>query len=337
MPYPVQIGNRRFKGTRFDFHSACGAECFQQRGHYTCAHGLSFIQRTINGENIVVGGFLLPGSPLLREKKGNWSIRSEKQEKILAWISRFTNLINSVISIRPDADALGPLHEINRWAAQVHAIAHRMLHKEKDRDFSENFISASRDLRSLYKASNMLVDAFDYLNIYYNPSSADFGKKRSVDLYKLVDKIRIILSEAEAAAQNKKIVMRGGLHCTVDVFESFKAIPFCFLQNAIKYSFDNEIAIRFESNAREVEMYVDSIGPVILDEERMRLFDKGYRGIWSKRIHHEGLGVGLYIAKIVADANDVEIKVKSVDRGYQRDGIPMALNSFGIKINLGRR
>jgi len=210
-----------------------------------------------------------------------------------------------------------------------------MVIKDRNIDFVENFALASRDLRSLYKASTMLIDTFDHLNIYYNPSSADFGKKRSVDLYKLVDKIRLILSEAEAASQNKKIIIDGALHCNLDVYESFKIIPFCFLQNAIKYSFDNEIIIRFNSSSREVDVSVESVGPEIDEEERARIFEKGYRGKWSRQVHHEGLGVGLYIAKIVADAHDINIKVKSTSRGYQRDGIPMATNVFSIKMILG--
>jgi hypothetical protein len=335
IPYPVRIDNTNFKGIRFDFSPSCVNECYQGKGRYTCQHGLSFLQRRILGQNIVVGSYVAPGAPLIRDKKSNWSKRVEKPERVLAWLAKFTNLVSCFISEKPEADALGPLHEINRWAAQVHTIAQRMMIKDRDRDFSENFANASRDLRSLYKASTMLIDAFDYLNIYYNPSSADFGKKRSVDLYKMVDKIRIILSEAEAAAQNKKIIIHGELHCNVDVYESFKIIPFCFLQNAIKYSFDNEIVIRFDSNAREIEVVVESVGPEISEEERKRIFEKGYRGEWSKRIHHEGLGVGLYIAKVVAEAHDVEIKVRSQARGYQRDGIPMATNSFGIKMILG--
>ncbi|OON62445.1 hypothetical protein B0920_03000 [Massilia sp. KIM] len=207
-----------------------------------------------------------------------------------------------------------------------------MLVKDKNADFAANFQAASRDMRSLFKASEMLVDAFDHLGIFFNPSSAGYGRKRSVDLYKLVDKIRIILMEAEGAALNKKIVINGELRKNIDIFESFKIIPFCFVQNAIKYSFDSEITISFTNNFRDVEMSVESSGPPITDEEKSRIFENGYRGAWSKKMHHEGLGVGLYIAKIVADAHDVEIKVLSVARHYSREGIPVFSNTFSIKI-----
>jgi len=206
-----------------------------------------------------------------------------------------------------------------------------MLVKDKAVDFAANFQSASKDLRSLFKASEMLVDAFDYLGIYFNPSSAAFGRKRPVDLYKLVDKIRIILMEAEGAALNKKIYITGELRRNIDLYESFKIIPFCLLQNAIKYSFDGEINISFASSANSIEMSVESSGPPISEDERSKIFEKGYRGIWSKGMHHEGLGVGLYIARIVADAHDLEIKVRSVARNYSREGIPVHSNIFSIK------
>lgn len=335
LPYPVVVNSTRFKGSRFDFNPACDATCYQGTGNYDCRHGLSYVQKKIGGQNMVVGGYYSQSPQSGRDKKAQFSKRVEKPERVQSWLVKFLKLVESIKSENADGDVLGPLHEINRWASQVHTIAHRMMMKDRQLDFSENFAASNRDLRSLYKASNMLIDAFDYLNIYYNPSSADFGKKRSIDLYKMVDKIRITLSEAEAAAQNKKIVMKGGLHCNVDVYESFKIIPFCFLQNAIKYSFDNEIVIRFDSTARDIELVVESIGPEIQEHERKLIFEKGYRGTWSRTIHHEGLGVGLYIAKIVADAHDVEIKARSVPKGYQRDGIPMAVNTFSIRLVLG--
>jgi signal transduction histidine kinase len=69
--------------------------------------------------------------------------------------------------------------------------------------------------------------------------------------------------------------------------------------------------------------------------KRLAFFEKGYRGEWSKKIHHEGLGIGLYIAKIVAEAHNLEIKVRSLPKHYQREGIPMHANIFSIKLLIG--
>jgi anti-sigma regulatory factor (Ser/Thr protein kinase) len=282
---------------------------------------------------LLVCGYIDDFSKISKDDRPKLPNRAVRDEKVSEWISKVQKLTAALN--RTDFDALGPLHEINRWAGQVNAIAHRMLVKDRELDFSANFEAASRDMKSLFKASEMLVDAFDYLNIFYNPSSAAFGKTRSVDLYKLVDKIRIILMGAEGASQNKKIYISGSLRTTLDLYESFKIIPFCFLQNAIKYSFDSDIVITFSSNSREIEMSVESSGPQIRDDEKEKIFERGYRGEWSKKIHHEGLGVGLYIAKIVADAHSLEIKVRSVPKNYQREGIPVCTNTFSIKFPIG--
>jgi anti-sigma regulatory factor (Ser/Thr protein kinase) len=334
-PYPLYVNGTRWKGSRIDFAPTCNSSCFEGKGKFYCPHGLAHFQQTIRGDSVVVCGYVDDWAKIPKEHRNLLANRNLKDEKVRDWFARLQKLSVAVGNERPDADVLAPLHDINRWASQVNSIAHRLLIKDRNLDFSKNFENASRDMKSLYKASSMLVEAFEYLNIFYNPSSAAFGKKRPIELYKVVDKIRIILMEAEGTAQNKKIFISGELRSTVDLYESFKIIPFCLLQNAIKYSFGSEITIYFHSNNREIEMAVESTGPGIHDYEKEKIFERGYRGQWSKTIHHEGLGVGLYIAKIVADAHNLEIKVRSVDQSYQRDGIPVFKNTFSIKMPTG--
>ncbi|HEX8615003.1 MAG TPA: sensor histidine kinase [Telluria sp.] len=330
-PYPLQVEGFKFKGARFDFSTVCTENCFQGQGKYYCKHGLAYKWIDINNEKLLICGYIDSGSKINKEDRTKLLNRSSTDSKVVEWSTKLKKLLSLSNRSKDAVNDLGSLHEITRWASQVHTIAQRMLLKDKSMDFAANFQTANKDMRSLFKASEMLVDAFDYLGIYFNPSSAAFGRKRSVDLYKLVDKIRIILMEAEGAALNKKIYITGELRRNIDLYESFKIIPFCFLQNAIKYSFDGEINISFASTTNSIELGVESSGPPISDEEKVKIFEKGYRGAWSKGMHHEGLGVGLYIAKIVADAHDLEIRVKSVARNYSREGIPVHSNTFSIR------
>jgi hypothetical protein len=334
-PFPILIDGIKWKGSGFDFSPICDNSCLHGVEKYYCKHGLAYKTLKIGNEIITVCGYIDSGSKINKYDKRKLYNRSVIDIKIDLWFSNIQKLLFIPNKSKNSVNDLGPLHEINRWASQVNTIAQKMLVKDKTLDFSANFHAASRDLRALFKASEMLVDAFDYLGIFYNPSSAAFGRKRPVDLYKLVDKIRIILMEAEGSALNKKINIVGELRRIIDLYESFKIIPFCLLQNAIKYSFDSEITITFSSNTRDVEMTVESSGPPISEEEKIKIFENGYRGIWSKRLHHEGMGVGLYIAKIIADAHDLEIRVRSVPRNYQREGIPVFSNTFSIKFPIG--
>lgn len=334
-PFPVQIEGLRWKGARFDFSPVCNDGCFQGQGKYYCRHGLAYKWIDIVSERVLVCGYVDADSKINREDRARLINRSSTDSKISTWAMGLKKLMLLSNKKNEMINDLGSLHEITRWASQVHTIAQRMLVKDKSIDFAANFQSASKDLRSLFKASEMLVDSFDYLGIYFNPSSAAFGRKRPVDLYKLVDKIRIILMEAEGAALNKKIYITGELRRSIDLYESFKIIPFCLLQNAIKYSFDGEINISFSSSINSIEMAVESSGPPILDDEKFKIFEKGYRGARSKEMHHEGIGVGLYIAKIVADAHDIQIKVRSATRNYSREGIHVHSNIFSIKFSGG--
>lgn len=334
-PYPLQIEGLRWKGARFDFSPVCNESCFQGQDKYYCRHGLAYKWIDIANERVLICGYIDADSKINKEDRAKLINRSSTDLKISTWSMGLKKLMSLSKKKNEIINDLGSLHEITRWASQVHTIAQRMLVKDKNIDFAANFQSASKDLRSLFKASEMLVDSFDYLGIYFNPSSAAFGRKRPVDLYKLVDKIRIILMEAEGAALNKKIYISGELRRSIDLYESFKIIPFCLLQNAIKYSFDGEINISFSSSINSIEMAVESSGPPILDDEKLKIFEKGYRGARSKEMHHEGIGVGLYIAKIVADAHDIQIKVRSITRNYSREGIPVHSNIFSIKFSGG--
>lgn len=332
VPYPLLVDGLKINGSRFGISQLCNDECFRGQGRYYCRHGLVYKWIKVGENLILVCGFIDAGSKIQKDDRSKLINRSSSDSKVSSWVSNLEKLLRATTTRKNPVADLGSLHEINRWASQVHAIAQRMLVKDKTVDFAANFNSASKDLQSLFKASEMLVDSFDYLGIFYNPSSAGYGRKRSVDLYKLVDKIRIILREAEGAALNKKISITGELRKNIDLYESFKIIPFCLLQNAIKYSFDSDITIVFSPGVRDVEMSVESSGPPIQDMEKARIFENGYRGALSKKMHHEGLGVGLYIAKIVADAHGLEIKVKSVSCNYSREGIPVHANTFSLKI-----
>lgn len=335
LPWPVSVDDTPFSGSRFDFSPVCNPDCLNGKGKFYCSHGLAYVQRNIDKENVVVCGYIDDWSKIKKEHRHRLENRSARDKNVYEWLEKLQKLKSVVSSNSTDAVTLGALHEVSRWARQVNVIAHKIVVRDKDLDFTANFEAATKEMKSLYKASSMLVDAFDYLDIFYNPSSAAFGKRRPVDLYKLVDKIRLILLGAEGASQNKKIFITGSLRQEVDLYESFKIIPFCLLQNAIKYSFNSDIIINFSSNIREVEMSVESAGPPISEEEKKKIFEQSYRGKHSKTMHHEGSGMGLYIAKIVADAHALEIKVRSQSCGYQREGIEVHQNVFSLKIPLG--
>jgi signal transduction histidine kinase len=80
--------------------------------------------------------------------------------------------------------------------------------------------------------------------------------------------------------------------------------------NALKYSPESEpVAIRVESHDDTVAVRVSDRGPGLNPEEQRRIFDRFYRHARDAR--SEGLGLGLYITRMLVEQMGGSIHVES--------------------------
>jgi len=83
------------------------------------------------------------------------------------------------------------------------------------------------------------------------------------------------------------------------------------LSNALKYTPPGSpLALRATPGETEVIVSVEDCGPGIPEQEQRKLFDKFYRGK-NQRYLIQGTGMGLPIAKAIAEAHDGTISVTS--------------------------
>jgi signal transduction histidine kinase len=88
------------------------------------------------------------------------------------------------------------------------------------------------------------------------------------------------------------------------------------IDNAIKYTSAGSLTIGIEEVAgRHVRFYVSDTGPGLTPEEVHALFQKFSRGQSEKTVHTEGLGLGLYVAKLIAQAHGGDLAVTSPGKG----------------------
>ena len=85
------------------------------------------------------------------------------------------------------------------------------------------------------------------------------------------------------------------------------------LDNAIKYSPNKKnIYIEQITKGKEVTISVKDQGPGISKTDQSKIFDRFYRADTSRnKSEHDGYGIGLAIAKQIAEANNARIDVRS--------------------------
>lgn len=348
IPWPTIIDGEGFSGQKISEHAICETRCTSREcvkfngvvAPQRCSNKLTYYQQVVEGFQISVYGVLsedkegLPHHVLFKQQSKG---RTVTYVEFSQWVHKITGLLKWMREHDKQtlSDALAPLHDTIKWAREVLQISEKILDKYGKGAASENFEKATNEERALFKTAQMLVGTFDQNEIVFNPESAAFGGAVRTDLYRLIDKYRIVLNMAEGARANKRILLSGNSYQTYHLYESFPVLLFSLLQNALKYSLTREVEAKISDEQRNqlTNITVSSVGPLIENDEIERLFQKGYRGKWASRLNRDGMGLGLFIAKAVADAHGTKISVRSEDMGSSQNGIPLARNVFSVDIH----
>lgn len=303
-----------------------------------CRIGFTYFQGKVGNSVIVLFGTIGPGgretieSSVRRRYKDDMKGRAATARDFSAWLDRVKNL-NTLLTKERDqvlSEALHPLHETPKIAEEIRNATESIINNKPGKTFDERFASAQPLERTVYKGAQLLVDSFDMLSIFFNPDSAKLGEKISTEPYKLLHKLSMVLSTNKQGGQRKRVEIQGTSFRKFLVFESFRIIPLTLLNNAIKYAMTNEVTINLEDKTDGTKITITSIGPIIENQELTRIFERGYRGTYAESLDKEGMGIGLYVARLAAAANRMSIQVESEPLSYQIHNIPMARNSFSF-------
>lgn len=345
-PWPVAIDGSTVSDGDLGPCAICQKRCSQMdclrpaigSGPHKCPHGMTYYQLTIADQTVVVYGIVTGSrqqfaatSWLKNSVKG----RSASPSQVANWSTSLQNLVSFIDehSTSQQREMLAGLHDTNRWAREMFRAAERVVWDDHSRPFREAFDAASTDKKTVYKAARILLDTFDFVTIYANPEAARFDDKKSVDLYKLIDKIRIILNFTRKGDSRERIRMYGTCNGAFRLYETFKLVPFALLDNAQKYCLEGEVAIHVEETPEGADIRVCTVGPLIPAEDIPYLFTKGFRSDYAKLIKDRGTGIGLYVAQIVAEAHRTRITAESraLNRSTKKE-IPLAENTFRFVI-----
>lgn len=346
VPWPTRLGGNDELNGALGINELCLTKCKTRQCSgdsgtligTRCHVGLTVYEGRVGGIRIQVFGVVGPQHrdllPTHIEFKRACKGRAVTAQEFSLWINALKNLEETIRETheRKLAEALEPLHDAMRLARDVEQLAQNEL-LESNPNAIDRYASASSNQLALVKTASLLVDTFDLLEIYLNPLAAEFGQLRTVEIYKLLDKLAKIAGLARQKEQRPAVQIQGRTRRAYDVYESFKLIPLTLIDNAQKYSRKGcQVIVRVDERPQELQISVVSEGALLSTEEQGEIFLRGYRGKAALKVHPSGMGLGLYIAQTIAHAHGQKISVESFPLGFEISGISQARNTFSFMV-----
>lgn len=308
--WPIYYAGKVFPGTKFAIIKDCGAECLQEAisTNTVCKHGYFVVRKNIEDEYIYIIG-----------RKDNSKLSKAMRKEILnensisKWFEVEYQKISTIIDIANEEAKknFDQFHELSKWVKSIEHHAEKLIFKrDRNGNICSSFDKAPNDLKKIYKSSILLVDSLESSEIYFNPASARFGAKKLTDIYRVVDKFTKILEFS--GDKTKRFKISGHVAKEYKVYESFKIIILSLLQNAQKYNCKDNIEINFVESENQLVCEIVTKGDCLSDEDIGNIFLRGFRVNNIKKTHR-GSGLGLYITKIIADAHEFRLGVRSIE------------------------
>ncbi len=172
------------------------------------------------------------------------------------------------------------------------------------KDDAETCDKSIQAIKNETKNMNELVSKLLYI------TRADTGKvnlkKSKINVQELINEI---VEETKLIETNKDICCSSNETCYINAdISNVKELIRIFIENAIKYTEkDGEIDIYSQKSDGKIYINIKDNGIGISKEEQENIFDRFYRVDKSRNKETGGVGLGLAIAKSIANVNDAEI------------------------------
>jgi heavy metal sensor kinase len=202
-------------------------------------------------------------------------------------------------------------HELRTPIALIRTTAELALRKPRG---NEEYRQALEDVHTESIRTTDLIENLLTL------ARADAGKaaieRREVDLVSIVREATL---QGEKLARVKELQFRAELpDSPVNVLgdaSSLRRLLLIVIDNAVKYTQKGEIAVRLSSANGSAQVQVSDTGVGIAHDDLPRVFERFYRADKSRSRDSGGAGLGLSIAKWIADVHHGGIEARSEQDG----------------------
>ncbi|MBE1273879.1 ATP-binding protein [Enterovibrio baiacu] len=238
----------------------------------------------------------------------------------LASINKSRALLNNPVrGSKIDSDMVDfSIHEVRRFNGEIKRVSEELL-LIKENDLAH----VQKKVKNIFASSSLISVRLNAFDLEENPEVITSQSKFNTGIFKKFQKASHCLDTYARDRGVRIMPFRGTSHMTIDMYQIFDLIPFVILENAIKYSpEDQSVSVHFEEvNQSSLSVSVSSIGPCNTESEIEKIFCKKYRGNQAELFDGTGGGYGLYFAKMICDMHNIKISVKSGAPMFELNGI----------------
>ena len=242
---------------------------------------------------------------------GNFDKRV-KTEKHFYEISRLTNAFNTMLDriqsllkgMREMTDNIA--HDLRSPLTRIRGIAEMTLtSKTAIEDYENMAVNTIEECDNLIQIINTMLDITE---IEAGVGTYEFER---VDLVKLIaDACELFRPIADQKEVNIFTNLPDQFHLNCDKHK-LQQLVFNILENSIKYTpTGGRVTVAANTNKENIEIIFEDTGIGISKTDLPRIFERFYRGDRSRS--QEGVGLGLSLAKAIAEGFGGKIKVNSI-------------------------
>lgn len=226
------------------------------------------------------------------------------------------------------------MHELRGLNSKVSGHIDKLLNFSSDEEWDVQFDKADNSLKKIYVGTRLIKFILDNIR-FFNPQNIQtlhidktfkFSAHRS--LFKIVKIYENDFNEDKSIIEftGKSYKYLAGEK------EYFEILVKAIVENALKFSTDKRIGpkIKISEEKNVLIIEIASYGRLIPTEERDDIFTRGYRSKIHE--HTKGTGMGLFIAKKLAEQLHINIKYKAEEISTDK-AIKIGWNKFILTCN----
>ncbi len=210
------------------------------------------------------------------------------------------------------------LHEVRKYNLIIKRNSEEFLTSKKpDR------VDSAKLMKTIFASSSSITNRLNIYDFESNPQIVTASTPFQASPFQKFQKASHCLEIYARDAGVKISPFRGTLHSNIDMFPIFDFVPHVILENAIKYSPNEQsVEVFFDELPSSFEIRVESLGPTLEKDEVAKIFDKKFRGRNAELVDTSGGGYGLYFAKLICDLHGMELTADMESESISLNNIP---------------